>query len=128
MRMFDYESPKPKEPVDYTGLKIVAILAPVFFLLYLPRQRRYGIDGLHHLRNDDGCRQNPLVFEETHLVLGDHCCYLGAPRRISLYGSLAPSACAYPFLYDANRNRGFSDHSGSCWFSRKILLEKFFGE
>lgn len=33
MRMFDYESPKPKEPVDYTGLKIVAILAPVFFLI-----------------------------------------------------------------------------------------------
>lgn len=31
--MFDYESPKPKEPVDYTGLKIVAILAPVFFLI-----------------------------------------------------------------------------------------------
>jgi hypothetical protein len=31
--MFDYESPKPKEPVDYTGVKIVAILAPVFFLI-----------------------------------------------------------------------------------------------
>jgi hypothetical protein len=31
--MFDYESPKEKEPVDYTGLKIVAILAPVFFLI-----------------------------------------------------------------------------------------------
>ncbi|HEY1940432.1 MAG TPA: hypothetical protein VGJ33_21070 [Candidatus Angelobacter sp.] len=30
--MFDYESSKEKEPVDYTGLKIVAILAPVFFL------------------------------------------------------------------------------------------------
>jgi len=31
--MFDYESPKPKEPTDYTGLKIVALLAPVFFLI-----------------------------------------------------------------------------------------------
>jgi hypothetical protein len=31
--MFDYESPKPKQAVDYTGLKIVAILAPVFFLI-----------------------------------------------------------------------------------------------
>ena len=31
--MFDYESPKPKEPTDYTGLKIVGILAPVFFLI-----------------------------------------------------------------------------------------------
>jgi hypothetical protein len=30
--MFDYDPPKEKEPVDYTGLKIVAILAPVFFL------------------------------------------------------------------------------------------------
>jgi hypothetical protein len=31
--MFDYDPPKPKEPTDYTGLKIVAILAPVFFLI-----------------------------------------------------------------------------------------------
>ncbi len=31
--MFDYESPKPKEPVDYTGLKIGAMLLPVFFLI-----------------------------------------------------------------------------------------------
>ena len=31
--MFDYEPPKAKEPVDYTGLKIVAILSPVFFLV-----------------------------------------------------------------------------------------------
>jgi len=30
--MFDYDPPKAKEPVDYTGLKIVAILAPVFLL------------------------------------------------------------------------------------------------
>jgi hypothetical protein len=33
MRMFDYESAKPKEPVDYTGLKIGAMAAPVFFLV-----------------------------------------------------------------------------------------------
>jgi hypothetical protein len=31
--MFDYESPKPKEPVDYTGLKIGLMTAPVFFLV-----------------------------------------------------------------------------------------------
>ena len=31
--MFDYDPPKEKEPVDYTGLKIVCILAPVFFLI-----------------------------------------------------------------------------------------------
>lgn len=30
--MFDYEPTKEKEPTDYTGLKIVAILAPVFLL------------------------------------------------------------------------------------------------
>jgi hypothetical protein len=30
--MFDYDPPKEKEPVDYTGLKFAAILAPVFFL------------------------------------------------------------------------------------------------
>ena len=31
--MFDYDQPKEKQPVDYTGLKIVGILAPVFFLI-----------------------------------------------------------------------------------------------
>jgi hypothetical protein len=31
--MFDYETPKEKEPVDYTGLKIGALVAPVFFLI-----------------------------------------------------------------------------------------------
>jgi hypothetical protein len=31
--MFDYESPKPEEPPDYTGVKIGALLAPVFFLI-----------------------------------------------------------------------------------------------
>ena len=30
--MFDYDPAKEKEPTDYTGLKIVAILGPVFFL------------------------------------------------------------------------------------------------
>lgn len=33
--MFDYDPPKPKEPVDYTGLKIGLVLAPVFFLFVL---------------------------------------------------------------------------------------------
>jgi 4-amino-4-deoxy-L-arabinose transferase-like glycosyltransferase len=31
--MFDYDPPKEKESVDYTGLKIVGILAPVFLLI-----------------------------------------------------------------------------------------------
>ena len=31
--MFDFDQPKEKGPVDYTGLKIVGILAPVFFLI-----------------------------------------------------------------------------------------------
>jgi hypothetical protein len=31
--MFDYDPPKEKEPADWTGLKIVGILAPVFFLV-----------------------------------------------------------------------------------------------
>lgn len=30
--MFDYDSPKEKEPTDYTGLKIGAMLVPVFLL------------------------------------------------------------------------------------------------
>ena len=31
--MFDYDPPKEKEPVDYTGLKVVGLVAPVFFLI-----------------------------------------------------------------------------------------------
>ena len=31
--MFDGDPPKEKKPVDYTGLKIVGMLAPVFFLI-----------------------------------------------------------------------------------------------
>ena len=31
--MFDYDQPKEKGHVDYTGLKIVGTLAPVFFLI-----------------------------------------------------------------------------------------------
>lgn len=30
--MFDYDPPKEKKAIDYTGLKIVVILAPVFLL------------------------------------------------------------------------------------------------
>jgi hypothetical protein len=30
--MFDFIPPPPSEPTDYTGLKIVGLLAPVFFL------------------------------------------------------------------------------------------------
>ena len=33
--MFDQDSPKEKEPTDYTGLKIVGLLAPVFLLFIL---------------------------------------------------------------------------------------------
>jgi hypothetical protein len=34
--MFDYDAPKAKEPPDYTGLKVGAILAPVLLLfIYL---------------------------------------------------------------------------------------------
>ncbi len=34
--MFDYDPPKEKKPTDYTGLKIAALLAPVFLLfIYL---------------------------------------------------------------------------------------------
>jgi hypothetical protein len=32
-RMFDYYQPQEKNPTDYTGLKIVAILTPVFVLI-----------------------------------------------------------------------------------------------
>ncbi|MGA9389921.1 MAG: hypothetical protein WBV69_05700 [Candidatus Sulfotelmatobacter sp.] len=41
--MFDYESPKAKEPTDYTGLKIGAMSLPVFFLVTLLRNADAGL-------------------------------------------------------------------------------------
>jgi hypothetical protein len=43
--MFDHDPPKEKEPVDYTGLKIVGILAPVFFLITFVRDADAGLAG-----------------------------------------------------------------------------------
>ena len=41
--MFDYDPPKEKQPADYTGLKIAAILAPVFFLLVFLRNADFAL-------------------------------------------------------------------------------------
>lgn len=41
--MFDYDPPKQKQPVDYTGLKIVVILAPVFFLVAFLSNAEMGL-------------------------------------------------------------------------------------
>jgi hypothetical protein len=41
--MFDYESPKEKEPVDPTGLIIGVILAPVFLLFILLGKAEMGM-------------------------------------------------------------------------------------
>ena len=41
--MLDYDRPKAKVPADYTGLKIVAILAPVFFLSTLLANADLGL-------------------------------------------------------------------------------------
>jgi len=44
--MFDYDPPKPKEPTDYTGLKFVAILAPVFLLFIYLGKADMGLTAL----------------------------------------------------------------------------------
>ena len=41
--MLDYDPPKQKQPVDYTGLKIVVILAPVFFLVTFLSNAEMGL-------------------------------------------------------------------------------------
>ncbi|HLV85516.1 MAG TPA: hypothetical protein VKV39_00985 [Candidatus Sulfotelmatobacter sp.] len=41
--MFDHDPPKEKAPVDSTGLKIVGILAPVFFLITFLRDADAGL-------------------------------------------------------------------------------------
>lgn len=124
--MFDYETPKEKEPVDYTGLRIAAVTAPVFFLVTYLYNADAGLAAcivldLHCVRCDNLRHQTPLAFNEARLVLGHHCCYLGAQRLVSFHGSMAQQ-CAYDFLRDADRDRGFSDHLGSFRPCRKTLL------
>lgn len=41
--MFDYESPKAKEPVDYTGLKIGIMSLPVFLVVTLLSNAEAGL-------------------------------------------------------------------------------------
>ena len=41
--MFDYDSPKDKEPVDPTGLIIAVILGPVFLLFILLGEAEMGL-------------------------------------------------------------------------------------
>jgi len=43
--MFDDDSPKEKEPVDYTGVKIGAMLLPVFFLITFLSNADVGLAG-----------------------------------------------------------------------------------
>lgn len=104
--MFGHDPPKAKEPIDYTGLKIGAISGTGASAFYLFWQRRHGTCGFHYPGGEYICHQDALEeFEETHLVLGDHCCYLGASHPIIFYGSMAPRKYAYAFLHVANRNR-----------------------
>lgn len=41
--MFDYYPPDPPPPVDYTGLKILAVVAPLFFLFVFLGKREMGL-------------------------------------------------------------------------------------
>jgi hypothetical protein len=43
VQVFDYESPKAKEPVDYTGLKIGVMSLPVFFVVTLLSNADVGL-------------------------------------------------------------------------------------
>ena len=41
--LFDNDSPEKNEPTDYTGLKIVAILAPVFLIFVIAGNADMGL-------------------------------------------------------------------------------------
>jgi len=102
--MFDYEPAKEKEPVDYTGLKIVAVLAPVFFLITFLSNADMaltvvivlGVIALAiklrwHLRKH-------LWFWATIVVL------LAIHIPSSFYSSMATGEFTDAFLHRANRN------------------------
>ncbi len=81
--MFDYESPNPKEAPDYTGLKVVAILAPVFFLITFLSNADEGLAACIVLGMIMVAIKIRWGTAETHLVLGNHWDSLGAPHSIS---------------------------------------------
>jgi hypothetical protein len=122
--MFDYDSPKPKEPVDYTGFKIGALAAPAFFIVTFLYNADAGLAACIVFGVLLFSIKNPLAFEETYLVLDDHCCHLSAAHSFSFYAPLAPRTWAYAFLYDATRNRGFSNHLRSFEARGKTSVER----
>jgi hypothetical protein len=120
--MFDYDPPKQKEPVDYTGLKIGAALLPVFFLITFLSNADMALAAVIVL--------GMIIFAiKLRWYLRKHLWFwvvivvhIGAPCPIGSVGSMASRKYTHAFLHYAIRNRGFSDHLGGLRACRKALL------
>ena len=87
--MFERDPREEQAFSKYTGLKIGAILMPILVLFIYFGKADMGLTLFIVFQGYHSCHQNPMELEETHLVLGDHCCYLCAPCSIVSYHSLA---------------------------------------
>jgi hypothetical protein len=122
--MFDYESPKEKEPVDYTGLKLAALVAPVFVLVTFLYNADAGLAAYIVV--------GVMVFAiKLRWYLRKHIWFwaiiaviFAAPRPASVHGSMAQE-CSDDFLRDADWNRGLPDHLGGFEVCRKSYVEQF---
>ena len=68
--MFDDDPPKEKEPVDYTGLKLGAVLLPVFFLITFLSNADMALAAVIILAVIIFRDQTSLALEVASLVLG----------------------------------------------------------
>jgi len=123
--MFDYESPKAKEPTDFTGLKIGALVAPVFFLITF-------------LYNADAGLVACIVLGVIILAIKVHW---NLKKRIWFSVTIAvilalhiplvfsvrwPTEHVPTLFFPANRDYGLLDHLRGCEARRNTFLEGFF--
>jgi len=73
-------------------------------------------------KNGAGLSRSHRRSKFLSITSGCRCCS-GFQRAACLF-PMAPRTCAYAFLYDATRSRGFVGHRMDGWCRRKILLEK----
>lgn len=126
--MFDYDPPKPKEPVDYTGLKIGLVLAPVFFLFVLLGNADMGLTVcivlaviIFAVKLRWNLRKHVWFWAIIALILALHVPLFLVVRWPQGKGPTL-------FYTMAARNRGFPNHLWSLGSRRKTFPERFFFE
>jgi hypothetical protein len=113
--VFDDDRPKEKQPTDYTGPVIVAMLLPVFVLFVYLGNADLGLTAMIVLG----------MIMCAVKVLGDYHPHTSASCSVVFYHSLAARKSPYHCIYIATRIRGFFYHARRARTCRKALLERF---